>query len=232
MIRRASLVALGATVLLVAGCATVAQAESSDPVPMPEQISADTPTIPADSIGCIVLNEQGEQRWTGAPGGQLLLLTEELQVIAYAHQDQVTGVALCNDYSGATMYVSGLEPEVTAKITAIGERYPDLVLKITEVVLPLSTQLDLMGDVLADFERADAIFSLGPDIYSGGLAVGLRDDCWDEHEEIRASLERHVEHAIGIRIPLRITKGGMPGDLTLDSATDANGAVRGAIAGP
>jgi hypothetical protein len=180
-------------------------ADAKEAASTPASVSGTGATNGTD---CIVRNASGRQIWFGEASPSVSALGNALQAIADEHNDQTTGVALCSHYEGAAIYVVSPSDHVRQSIAGVASKYPDLQV-ITRTVAASVSQLVAVGTKLLQVPEMKGVFvGLGPDMYSGGLRITVRQDKWPLSENDKRRINDVVEAINGSRLPLTYEQGG------------------------
>jgi hypothetical protein len=146
---------------------------------------------PATIASCIKLGPDGTQRFdTRHAVVGASRMGDALSGLAYANQNEVSGVAMCSNDSGVFISVHNPSAALLTAIAQIHQGYPRAKVVIAKVVAGLTSQLAAQRRLGALMPR-DGLVGIWPNIYTGGLGVAVLDSHWP----VSAALRRRVEAA-------------------------------------
>ena len=164
---------------------------------------------------CVKIGPKGLQLFHGPkPAGVFGVsqLADALQSIADSHQGQVSGVALCTDFSGAMIAVAHPSDRLLAEINALRAQYPHARLVIHYGARGLTAQLAAevrLSDALTAItrRRAFVVTEFGPNIYTGGMQVEVIKGAWPVSANLRAEIEAAVTDHGAVTMPIDYSIG-------------------------
>jgi hypothetical protein len=161
--------------------------------------------FPKDSE-CIVFDDSGEQVFTGEISDEESVLSEEISEIGNAYPNDVAGAALCSNRIGVTIFAANESREMVTQVKAVAARHPNFPVIIKSVALGLDPAMEIAYRLLED-DPESAIREIGPDVYTGGLAIKVRSTDMTRiknpvtAQSIYSDVKR-IEHA---DVPIRVT---------------------------
>lgn len=146
---------------------------------------------------CIQRDEYGSQIWFGPEQGDVSRLDSELNAMLASYPEIATGIAFCSNYDGLMLFVSShsessARSRLDKEIERVSASYPDLDVYVTGVAASMSEIQDL-ATYLFDELGVQALTSIAPDIYSGGLSVELSPQEERALEERESQISQMVE---------------------------------------
>lgn len=166
---------------------------------------------------CIERGDDGVQVWDGEASAALDVLGNKLQEVADDYQDEVAGVAYCSHYEGAVVFVADPSDRLMGELSRVSDETSGLTVNTQEVEAGLTELLALSSDLAVELDT-DAVTSIGPDMYSGGLRIGVSDE-----SRVRAgvtSVEQLVRGHAGRNLPIAASVRGA-GDFLVTRAADS-----------
>lgn len=197
---RMKVVMLGAALALPVAAVGVLRAADAAP---PTKGSAAAPA------GCIEMGSAGHQIWHGpAPKGDASAMADALESIAAANRDQVSGVAVCSDFSGDAIFVAGPSRDLLARIAAVGAKYPKAALHVVSVANGLAAQLAAARRLMLSDPSGSSLTGMGPNISTGGLRVDVRADQWPVSDALRQRVTAAATSNGAVTMPVNFRLGG------------------------
>lgn len=171
------------------------------------------------TVSCLDLDGNGRPRWVGGPPStQAAGVASALQEVGNAYPDEVAGVALCSDGSGADIYLAPDQGSARAKAVELAGQHPGAV-HLVEVPHSLAEQLTAMDAVRPLMDEEPRITGMGPEPWTGGLAIrvvpvsGTLEDIEAQRGPDVADVRARIVAAIGPGLPLRFERGDGAGVL-------------------
>jgi len=205
-----ALVALGIAGMLLGGCAHISPVQA-DRIPTQDDYTSH-PSPATTTVGCVTYTSDGNQVWTHPYRGAQLEIADPLQKIADTHPDAVAGTAYCSDYAGLAIFVKKGSRQVLDEVDALKRRMPTARIDVHEVPHSMNEMLHFI-DLIPSGE-APMIGVLSPNIYTGGLTLGIADAGHDE--EARKAVKQFIGD---IPVSIYVTDGVVTPLPTLPTST-------------
>ena len=181
----------------------------------PTRVSAESATEQAEQTAnpglgaassCIEFDEAGERTWYNDFTDQAVQMGDAISVIAGEHPSEVAGASFCSNRQGLAVFLKPEAVEVEQLLVEAAAEYPEMTLEFQHVPRSLDEMEALVQEVVAvGFEQL-GLQELGPDIYTGGLLLGVSaDGSKDEKAAAAATAEAAVKAIVGDDVPLAIT---------------------------
>ena len=134
-------------------------------------------------------------------------LGNALNGIANANPKDVSGVAYCSDYSGVFISVAHPSAALLASIDATRRYFPGPTVVVANVASALTAQLAAEQRV-GRMPMSDGLSMIGPNIYTGGLTVGILPTQWPLSKALRRKIEVLATQNGTVPMPLDFHKEG------------------------
>jgi hypothetical protein len=153
------------------------------------------------------MGSTGHQTWHVPSGGIPSVFGDARQAISDANRDMISGVAMCSDYSGATVFVANPIPSVLEQLSAVGSKFPGFQLDVKNVAAGLTAQLAASDRVTAMEDSTSTLSGVSADMYSGGLEVRVQPSAWPASDALKSRINSAATANGAIRMPVTLTTG-------------------------
>lgn len=162
---------------------------------------AESPSVTASPIPCVVEDSTGSQAWFDAPTSEATAFGQAIQDLVATRPDTAAGAVFCSHYEGVAAFLPTYDMSLKPQLEAIAANYPDMALNVVGVPNALTPLRKLQQAINAVPLLRNALNGIAPDVYNGGLQLGIDPGSWS----LRPTLESQVISLAASLLGRRVT---------------------------